>query len=814
MTAWFIVGFLFVTCFVLYYTTRLAVWTLAMLVYLLIIYYSTLSVNSIVFGTFSILYVAVAVIFNIKFLRKILITKFIFAKAKGVMPKISETEQLALNAGDPWYEKEVFQGHPDFNLLHSLKKFELSEEEKEFLHNETNQLLSMVDDWHITHVEKDLPVEVWNFIREKGFLGLVIAKEYGGKGFSAAAHSEIVMKIATRSISVAVTVMVPNSLGPGELLYHYGTKEQKNHYLPRLAKGEEIPCFALTGPTAGSDATSIPDEGIVCMGEYNGAEVLGIKLRNIDKRYITLAPVATLVGLAFRLKDPDSLLKGVGKEGITCALLPHTHKGLEIGNRLLPLDQVFMNGTVRSKESFIPMDWVIGGQKLAGEGWRMLVECLSIGRSISLPACGTASGLMSVVTTSAYALVREQFKVDIGSFEGVEEKLAQMGGLTYMLNATRQFTVSAVDAGVRPSVASAIAKYHLTQNGRDIIIDAMDVHAGRGIIMGPNNYLARGYQGSPVGVTVEGANILTRNLMIFGQGAMRCHPYIRKEYESLMSSDGLNEFDNAMFGHIGYYGRNTVHALFNSLTCGRLARGYSSKFNSYYKQISRMSSYFAFVGDLSLVILGGELKRKERISARLGDVMSYLYMACSSLKYYEANGGRASDDIFVTWVMQHCLFSAQTALLETLDNFTSPILGRILKFILFPFCKPYKKPSDELEHKLSMSLLSNCQTREVFKSMCYVPDDYNDLIGRVEIAFKAALETNPIKHKIQKAVRKHQLPKDNISEIAAKALEIGIIDNMELDKLLLSLKLSNEVIQVDEFGPFELGPKNAHPTWK
>jgi len=331
MTAWFIVGFLFVTCFVLYYTTRLAVWTLAMLVYLLIIYYSTLSVNSIVFGTFSILYAVVAVIFNIKFLRKILITKFIFAKTKGVMPKISETEQLALNAGDPWYEKEVFQGHPDFNLLHSLKKFELSEEEKEFLHNETNQLLSMVDDWHITHVEKDLPVEVWNFIREKGFLGLVIAKEYGGKGFSAVAHSEIVMKIATRSISVAVTVMVPNSLGPGELLYHYGTKEQKNHYLPRLAKGEEIPCFALTGPTAGSDATSIPDEGIVCMGEYNGAEVLGIKLRNIDKRYITLAPVATLVGLAFRLKDPDSLLKGVGKEGITCALLPHTHKGLEIG---------------------------------------------------------------------------------------------------------------------------------------------------------------------------------------------------------------------------------------------------------------------------------------------------------------------------------------------------------------------------------------------------------------------------------------------------------------------------------------------------
>ncbi len=806
-------GFILISCFILYHNRSLALWSITSFTYLLITYYLNNDAHSYTFLIFILLYSACIIFFNFKFLRQKFLTKFIFIKAKTILPKISETEQLALNAGDTWYEKEIFQGKPDFNLLHDIKKFALSDEEESFLQNETNQLCSMIDDWHITHVEKDLPINLWDFIRKTGFFGLVIAKEYGGKGFSAAAHSNIVMKIATRSVSVAVTVMVPNSLGPGELLYHYGTKEQKDLYLPKLATGEEIPCFALTGPHAGSDATSITDKGTICMGQYNGVEVLGIRLQNVDKRYITLAPVATLVGLAFKVVDPNNLLNGIGRTGITCALLPHDHPGLEIGNRLFALNQVFMNGTVRAKDTFIPMDWVIGGQAMVGEGWRMLVECLSIGRSISLPACGTASALMSTVSTSAYALIREQFKVSIGTFEGVEEKLARMGGLTYMLNATREFTVSAVDNGVRPSVASAIAKYHLTELGRVVITDAMDIHGGRGIIMGPNNYLARGYEGSPVGITVEGANIMTRNLMIFGQGAMRCHPYVRTEYESLMADDGLEQFDNAMFGHIGYHLQNMVRAIFHSFTCGFFANSRNNKFIKYYKQITRMSSYFAYIGDLSLIILGGELKRKERISARLGDVMSYLYMASSTLRYYEANGKIQDDEVFVTWVLDYALFYVQNALIDVLDNFPMKGIAKILKFILFPYGLAYKKPSDTLENKISKGLLRNCKTREMFKDNCFVPNDSGDILGRVELAFKHTLLVAPIKNKIIKAMKAHIIPKGKMADIMQAAYDKNIITNEDLMQLQSSLKLNDEIIQVDEFSAFELGPKNAHPSW-
>ena len=543
MTTWFIMGFLLLTLIVLYNKPRLMVWTLTIFIYLLLTKLLGLNVSTFVFFCVSLTYLGIAVFFNIKPLRYIL-SRVIYSKAKKIIPGISETEKLALDAGDAWYEKELFLGKPDFNLLHNSRKFTLSAEEKNFLDIETTQLCNMIDEWHITNVEKDLPVALWDFIRDKGFFGLVIKKEYGGKGFSAAAHSEIVMKIATRSVSGAVTVMVPNSLGPGELLYHYGTAQQKEYYLPRLAKGLEIPCFALTGPISGSDATAMPDKGVVCYGEHDGKQVLGIRLSNINKRYITLAPIATLVGLAFKLEDPDSLLAGTGRAGITCVLLPHNHPGLKIGNRLLPLNQVFMNGTVRIEETFIPIDWIIGGQEMAGEGWRMLVECLSIGRSISLPACGTANALFSTVMTSAYATIREQFKTSIGQFEGVEDQLAKMGGVSYMMNATRQFTVGSVDEGIKPAVASAISKYHLTENGRTVMNSAMDVHAGRAIIMGPNNYLASQYQGVPVGITVEGSNIMTRNLLIYGQGMMQCHPYLRDIYESLTNDSQFKKFDD------------------------------------------------------------------------------------------------------------------------------------------------------------------------------------------------------------------------------------------------------------------------------
>lgn len=814
MTGLFILGYLLITLTVIYFSPRMITWAAAMIIYFALIY--TLAnpyVNHAVNYIFTIISVAIAVLFGFVPLR-MLLSRMAFAKLKGVLPSISETEQLALNAGDPWYEKEVFCGEPNFELLHNVKKFELTTQEQSFLDNEVEHLCALLDDWDIIEKTCDLSQDAWNYIRNNKFFGLVIAKQYGGLGFSAAAHSQIVMKISTRSPSAAVCVMVPNSLGPGELLFHYGTTEQKNYYLPRLADGREIPCFALTAPTAGSDATSIPDEGIVCHGEYNGQTVLGIKLRNVDKRYITLAPVATLVGLAFQLKDPDGLLNGTGRVGITCALLPHNHVGLEIGNRLYPLKQAFMNGTVRIKETFIPMDWIIGGQKMAGEGWRMLVECLSIGRAISLPACGTSNALFSTVMTSAYAAIREQFKVPIGSFEGIEEALAQMGGLTYMMNATRQFTVTAVDVGVRPSVASAISKYHLSENGRVVLNHAMDIHAGRAIMEGPNNYLASAYMAAPVAITVEGANIMTRNLMIFGQGAMRCHPFIRAEYESLTNGD-LRAFDKAMFGHIGYLSSNKIRAIFHAFTGGALATGYrESKFNRYYKQITRMSAAFAYANDVALIILGGELKRKERLSARLGDVMSYLYMACASLKYFKDNGEEESHEDFVIWVMEHCLFEAQTALIQVLDNFTLPLIGKLIKFILFPYGRPYKKPTDRLEFKIANSLLSNSRIREEFRAMCYIPEDYADVAGRMEVTFKSVLAVAPIKAKIRQAVKEKKLAKGYVFKIAPEAFAQGIITESELGQLQQSAKYVNEVIQVDEFGPFDLGPKNAHPDWK
>ena len=747
----------------------------------------------------------------------------LYKAAKRAMPSISETEQTALNAGDCWYEQQIFQGKPNFDQLHQSQKFELSTEEKDFLNNETVELCEMLDDWQITQ-DNDLPEGVWNFLREKGFFGIVIRKDHGGKGFSAAAHSEIVMKIATRSPSAAVTVMVPNSLGPGELLHHYGTDEQKSYYLPRLANGQEIPCFALTGPTAGSDATSLPDKGTVCYGDYKGEKVLGIKLENINKRYITLAPVATLVGLAFNLQDPDNLLGENGKVGITCALLPHDHEGLEIGKRLYPLKQAFMNGVIRCKESFIPMDWIIGGQSMAGEGWRMLVECLSIGRAISLPACGTANALFSTTMTSSYSLIREQFKTSIGNFEGVAESLGKMGGLTYMMNATRQFTVASVDAGIRPSVASAIAKYHLTENGRTVLNHAMDVHAGRAVIAGPNNYLVSAYQAVPVGITVEGANIMTRNLMIFGQGAMRCHPYVRDEAEALMSSDeskGQSDFIASVKKHVKYYTGNVLRTIWQGFTCGATATGYNSEFNKYYKRISRLSTAYACISDISLATLGGSLKVRERISARLGDVMSYLYMACATLKLYKDRGEVAADKPFVIWSLEHCIYEAQSALIDTLDNFyksaksnkRTSALAKTLKFVVFPYGAPYKQPSDKLELEIARSLLSNSDTRKYFRDMCYVPHKYDDIVGRMEVTFDEVLASTPVVAKIKKAIKSKELPKDSAPNLIDVALEKGIITQQEHDVFSSALVKTNEVIQTDEFDDYALGPKNAHPQW-
>jgi acyl-CoA dehydrogenase len=806
----FIIGIILLMSVTVYHSPKLWIWSFTNLIYLLVFsHWFSVAHNLLVIWTSIFIIVS---LLNIRVLRNI-ITYKIFTILKSLKAHLSETEKLALTAGNSWYEKDLLLGIPDFNKLHHYSKFILSEEEQQFIDNEVTAVCALVDEWQVTHVEHDLSLATWDFIRAKGFLGIVIDKKYGGKGFSPLAHSQIVTKLATKSTSLAVTVMVPNSLGPGELLQHYGTEEQKNYYLPRLATGEEIPCFALTGPTVGSDATAIPDKGVVCYGQYNNQRVLGIELSNVDKRYITLAPIATLIGLAFNLHDPDNLLAGVGKTGITCALLPHNYTGLEIGNRLLPLDQAFMNGTIRIKQTFIPMEFIIGGQQMAGSGWKMLVECLSIGRAISLPACGTGQSILATITTSAYAKIRQQFNSEIGSFEGVEAALATMGGITYMLNATRQFTVNAVANNLKPAVASAIAKYHLTENARHVLNNAMDIHGGKAIMMGKNNYLASAYQAIPIAITVEGANIMTRNLLIYGQGIMLNHPFLANIYTAL-NDDDFNKFDTNLCGFCGRISQIKVRSYFHAITAGIFANGYkSSEFHKYYKQITRMSAALSFISECTILFVGAKLKYRERLSARLGDALSYLYMACATLKFYQDNNKHVNDKLFVEWTLQHCLYNTQESLIAALDNFNVFFLGSILKRVLFLYGRPYMKPNDKLEHKVTEQLLTNSSVRQRLKDICYLDDIPNNPTGKLEKAYLLWLETTTARQKVAQAVKTKQLSKDS-GDVYLAANDKGIISDNEYQAIKQALNIINDVIQVDEFSPYHFGTKNAHSDWQ
>jgi alkylation response protein AidB-like acyl-CoA dehydrogenase len=634
-------------------------------------------------------------------------------------------------------------------------------------------------------------------------LGTIIPKEYGGKGFSALAHSEVVSKLATRSGTLSVSVMVPNSLGPAELLLHYGTQEQKDHYLPRLAKGLDVPCFALTGPEAGSDAGAIPDNGVICKGMYEGKEVLGIRL-NWNKRYITLAPVATVLGLAFKLYDPDGLLGDEKELGITCALIPTSHPGVETGLRHMPIGQAFMNGPTRGKDVFIPIDWIIGGKDYAGKGWRMLVECLSAGRGISLPSSATATAKLSYRMTGAYSLLRKQFKTSIGHFQGVEEALARIAGNTYQLEAMRLMTAGSVDMGVKPSVVSAVAKYHMTEIARDTVSDAMDVHAGRAVIMGEKNYIASGYSAMPISITVEGANILTRNLMIFGQGAVRCHPFVFREMEAAANPDevaGLNEFDSLFFRHIGYGVSNFVRTLSLGLTNGAIADApVNGPTKKYYKQLTRMSSALAMVSDLSMMIYGGDLKRLERLSARLGDVLSHLYMASTVLKYYQDQGQPESDLPYVDWCLQKNLFEIQKAFLGFFENMNIPFIGSALKWIVFPYGRQFKMPTDKLEHKIVKPMLSDNALRDRLTEGAFVGQTSDDPTGKIEVAFKAFLATANIGKTIAKAVKAGKLAAEReLSDTVATAVAAGIITQAEADEYLAAEALRLDAMQVDEY---------------
>ena len=744
--------------------------------------------------------VAIVLLLVLPPLRRNVLTRPLFGVYKRVLPQVSQTEQEALDAGSVWFDAELFGGRPDWQKLLAYPQAKLTTEERAFLEGPVEELCGMLDEWEITHERMDLPPAVWKFIRERGFLGIIIPKQYGGLGFSAYAHSEIVTKISTRSGTAAVTVMVPNSLGPAELLIHYGTEEQKNHYLPRLAKGLEIPCFALTNPEAGSDAGAIPDFGIVCKGMHEGREVLGIRL-TWEKRYITLGPVATILGLAFKLYDPEHLMGATEELGITLALIPTSHKGVNIGRRHLPLSAAFMNGPNSGKDVFIPMDWIIGGRSMVGRGWRMLVECLAAGRSISLPSMSMASGKLGSRVTGAYARVRSQFRTPIGRFEGVEEPLARIGGNTYIMDATRRMTMVALDSGEKPSVISAICKYHMTERMREIINDAMDIHGGKGIMMGPNNYLGRAYETIPIAITVEGANILTRSMIIFGQGAIRCHPWVLKEIAAAGAND-LEAFDRALWGHIGFTVSNALRSLWLGIWGGKgVAVPGSRETKRYLQMMTRFSAAFALLSDVSMFVLGGTLKRREKLSARLGDILSLLYMASAAVKRFHDEGCQKDDVPLLTWAVHDSFFKLQVAMDGVLANFPSRFVAAVLRLLVFPKGLTLDAPHDKWGTKVAQILLTPGAARDRLTAGAYIPRKEDDVIGRLDFAMESAIAAEPIEQKLRRAQRDGKLAGRTAGDLRSQALAQGLVTAAELDLLERADRLRAEVIRVDDFGP-------------
>ncbi len=720
------------------------------------------------------------------------ISNKLFQRAVHSIPKLSKTEEEALNAGDTWLEKDIFTGTPDWKRLAGIST-SLTQEEQAFLDHETATLCSMLDEWEISQA-KDLPDNVWSYLKDSGFFGLVIAKEFGGKGFSARAHSDIVLKIASRSGVAAVTVMVPNSLGPGELLQHYGTDEQKAYYLPRLAKGIDIPCFALTEPDAGSDATSIKSEAVVMKKKVDGKMVLGLMLK-LNKRWITLSPVATLIGLAVKLKDPEGLLQGTGMEGITCLLISRDVEHLEIGNRHLPADQPFMNGTIRGENIFVPITSIIGGQEQAGHGWQMLVECLSIGRSISLPALGAASSSVAYITSGAFARIRRQFGVEIAQFEGIEEKLAEIAGLNYLVMATRLLTIAAVNEHKKPSVASAITKYFNTELARIAINSAMDVHGGRTVVVGPRNYLSNYYQGIPISVTVEGANIMSRNLLIFGQGSMACHPFIRDEFYAIAQQD-KEAFGHLIWKHIAYFMRNFAKTIGSAWTGGLLITTPDGPLRREYQRLERLSYAFSWLADLSLISLGGDLKRKERLSARLADGLSYLYMAMAVLHYCKQNEEHDDQKLHAKWAVSYCFYHAQKSMIAFCRNFPARGVGFLVRLLAFPWGQTMHYPSDKLDQQLAKLMTQNNHYRTQLTKSVYLSGDASQPVDRMEHALQLMIKHSELYKKISE-LKRHSF--DVLKEKLAEKVAAGGLSQHEMDELVAVEKARWDAIQVDEF---------------
>ncbi|MDQ2995010.1 MAG: acyl-CoA dehydrogenase [Pseudomonadota bacterium] len=730
----------------------------------------------------------------------------IYIQSKKRMPKMSNTESEALQSGTVGWDGELFKGNPNWSKLLHYPKGKLSQEEQVFLEGPVNELCAMIDDWQITHHDLAIPEHIWQFLKQQGFFGMIIPKKFGGKGFSALAHSAVLTRIVGRSSSVCSVVSVPNSLGPAELLVEYGTDEQRNNYLPRLASGEEIPCFALTGPDSGSDASHMSDVGIICKRTIAGEEVIGMLL-TWNKRYITLAPVATLLGLAFRLFDPDHIMGDTEDLGITCALIPVSTKGVVTGRRHLPLNSVFPNGPTHGKDVFVPLDAIIGGFEMAGKGWNMLVERLAVGRAISLPSMAVGGAVLAMATSGAYARIREQFGLAIGKFGGVQEHLARIGGLAYIMNATRLFTVAAIDNGEAPAVPSAISKYYVTEMGRIVVNAAMDVHGGKGICMGPKNYLARGYEGAPISITVEGANILTRSMIIFGQGAVRCHPFALLEMQALANEDsraGHKQFDKLLFKHVGYLLTNFVRSFWYGLSNAKTLRMPKSKVSVYYRALHRVSNNFALVSDVCMLVIGGKMKRKEKLSGRLSDVISMLYLSSAVLKQFHDDHEPEAELPFVQWSCQYLLYIAQQQLDGIIRNFPNRFIATMLRLAVFPLGQRYAPPDDRLVGVVSNILIAPSELRSKLIKDAYLVEDGHNVVGKLETALKQLAALEQVFVKFNKAIKTNEVKGLSFAERIDHAQHMKVLTAKEADALREYNTLREEIIAVDDFSNEEL----------
>ncbi|MBI5179195.1 MAG: acyl-CoA dehydrogenase [Nitrospinae bacterium] len=747
-------------------------------------------------------FIALALVLNIHALRRALISNHVLKLFRKLMPPISQTEREALEAGTVWWEKDLFSGKPDWKKLLGFPAPKLTAEEQAFLDGPVENLCSMINDWEVTDRLKDLPKEAWDYIKKERFFGLIITKEYGGLEFSALAHSEVVQKLASKSITAAVTVMVPNSLGPAELLLHYGTDEQKKRYLPGLAIGTEIPCFALTEPQAGSDASSITSFGVIETGMFGGKEVLGMRV-NWEKRYITLSSVATVMGLAFKLYDPNRLLGDKEDIGITVALVPTNTPGISIGNRHDPLSIPFHNGTIRGKDVFMPLNYIVGGPSFAGKGWQMLMERLSIGRGISLPALGASASKTACRGTGAYARIRRQFRLPVARMEGVEEALTFIAGHTYAVDATRRFTVGAIDAGQRPSLASAIAKYNITERMRMVVNHAMDVQGGAAIVLGPRNFMGRAYQSIPISITVEGANILTRTLIVFGQGVIRAHPYVLKEMEAAAEKDPQKAsaaFDSAFFSHAGFTLSTAMGALVSGLTGGALLPApVSGPAARHYRQFGRMSAAFALASDVAMLALGGKLKRMEKLTGRLADAISNLYIASAVLKRFEDEGRKKEDEALMRWACEDALFRIQTSLDGFLRNLPNRPVAAMLRLFIFPCGRPYHAPSDRLGGACARILLAPSESRDRLTAGIHVPHNTQESLGRIEDALVKVIRAEAVEKKVLEAARAKKLKSLDPAAQVEEAEKLGVI-SAEEKKIVAEAEAARlDVVTVDEF---------------